>query len=278
MKPPITRFALAITGGTLVLMLADAVLAGFHLNGQIWRNVLADLLAATVLGYLVWAARASGWRLLAAAFLPSFVIRYFNALDEGVLFLAIPARLVIDGLVVGLITSALVAAAVVWLMGKGGNEEQVAAGQTPRRSPGAWLWRFAAGDSAYVVLYYAAGMCVFPFVKDFYANFKLPSPGAIVLMQVFRGSIYIASVLPIIRMIPNRRHATLAIGLALSMLAGVVPLLPDNPLMPPNIRLAHTVEIGVSNFIFGVILAYLFSPRAKPEIAPALTEGHAATT
>ncbi len=31
--------------------------------------------------------------------------------------------------------------------------------------------------------------------------------------------------------------------------------------MPGNIRLAHKVEIGVSNFIFGVILAYLFTPR-----------------
>jgi len=72
-------------------------------------------------------------------------------------------------------------------------------------------------------------------------------------------------------LIRPRRHAALALGLAFSVLGGVVPLLPDNPLMPPNIRFAHSIEIGVSNFIFGVILAYLFIPRPAPAGAAALT-------
>lgn len=77
-------------------------------------------------------------------------------------------------------------------------------------------------------------------------------------------------------MIPERRRAAMAIGLALAILGGAVPLLPDNPRMPGNIRLAHTIEIGVSNFIFGVILACQFSPRSSPTTIPAICPTEAA--
>lgn len=35
--------------------------------------------------------------------------------------------------------------------------------------------------------------------------------------------------------------------------------------MPPNIRFAHTIEVGISNFMYGVVLAYLFTPKPAPE-------------
>jgi hypothetical protein len=264
MKPRASQIALAVAGATLVLMLLNAAVSGFHLAVPSWRVVLAELLAASVLAYAVWAARTHGWRLVAAAFLPLFVIRHFNTMDEGVFYMDLSATMVVGGMVVGLMSSAVVAAVLVWLMGKMRPAGQEAVPPRPARSTGAWLWRLAAGDFAYIFLYFAAGMCVIPFTKDFYAKFSLPAPGAIVLMQVFRGLIYMGAVLPIARMIPERRHAAITLGLALSILGGVVPLLPDNPLMPGNIRLAHTVEIGVSNFIFGVVLAYLFTPRTVP--------------
>jgi hypothetical protein len=41
----------------------------------------------------------------------------------------------------------------------------------------------------------------------------------------------------------------------------VAPLLPDNPLILPHVRFANTIGIGVSNFIYGVVLAFLFRPK-----------------
>jgi hypothetical protein len=278
MKPSSTKVVVAIAGAALALMLVNVAIFSFHFGVSELRVILAELLTASVLAYAVWAARAHGWRLVAAAFLPLFAIRYVNTLDEGMFYINLPASMVVGGMVLGLLSSAVVAAVLVWLMGKMRAAGQEAAPPRPARSAGAWLWRFAAGDFAYVFLYFAAGLCVVPFTKDFYAQFALPTPGAIVLMQVFRGLIYMGAVLPIARMIPDRRHVALTLGLALAILGGAVPLLPDNPLMPGKIRLAHTIEIGVSNFIFGVVLAYLFSPRAAPVKARALTEGHPVTT
>ncbi|MGD0695329.1 MAG: hypothetical protein ABSB82_10805 [Terriglobia bacterium] len=277
MKPHALRVVLAVAGATLLLMLIDLAVFGFHFALPAWRVILAHLLTVSVLAYVAWSARAHGWRLAAAVFLLFFVLSYFNTLDEGVLFLELSPALVLGALVVGLLTSAAVAGLLVWLMGKGGAAEPSDRPSLPARSAGGWLWRLVAGDFAYVVLYFAAGMIVFPFVKDFYADKTLPGPGTIVLMQLFRALVYIAAALPIARMIPQRRHAALALGLAFSILGGVAPLLPDNPLMPPHIRFAHTIEVGVSNFIFGVVLALLFTPRPAREALPVAAEARHAS-
>jgi hypothetical protein len=274
-RADVSRVVLAVFAATLVLILLGMVAFGFHAPG--WRLVLAALLTASVLAYVVWAARGSGWRLLAAASLLYFALSYLNAMDEGMLFLGLSKQLVLAGLAFGLVSALIVVTVLVALMGKMGKlrsqpaEEKV----TPfERSLGQWLWRLAAGDVAYIFLYFAAGTLVFPFVKDFYATMTLPAPSRIILMQVFRALVYMAAALPVARLISDRPHAALALGLALSVLGGIAPLLPDNPLMPGNVRLAHTVEIGVSNFIYGVILAGLFVPRSAAVVP--VTAEHAA--
>lgn len=277
MKPSSARVALAIAGAMLLLLLVDVAIFKFRFGVSQWRTALAELLTASVLAYALWAARGHGWRLVAAIILPMFIIRYANTLDEALFYVGLPVSMVMGGLVIGLMSGAAVAVVLVGLMGKMTPAGQQTALPRAARPVGAWLWRLVVGDLAYVFLYFAAGLCVIPFTRNFYAQFTLPSPGAILLMQVFRGLLYIGAVLPLARLIPERRRAAIALGLALSILGGAVPLLPDNALMPPNIRLAHSIEIGVSNFIFGVILAYLFPPRALPAAVPAMSEEHAAT-
>lgn len=276
MKPDSSRMFLGIATATLALVAMDAILFGVHPGGLAWRSVLANLLTATALAYVVWAARgsqANGRALFIAVFLLFFGISYVNSLDEGVLFLGLASSLVIGALVMGLVRSMAVAGALVMLSGGTATETQESRVESPevksaqpstfdtRLSTGSWLWRLITGDLAYVFLYFAAGLTVFPFVKEFYASKALPSPSSVILMQLFRAMIYMAVAMPAIRLIRNRRHAALALGLAFSILGGVAPLLPDNPLMPPNIRFAHTIEIGISNFIYGVVLGFLVTPR-----------------
>jgi hypothetical protein len=51
------------------------------------------------------------------------------------------------------------------------------------------------------------------------------------------------------------------LALVYSVIAGIAPLLPDNPYMPPDVRFYHGIEVSVSNFIFGLVVGYLFSWR-----------------
>ena len=274
MKSYAGRTVLAIACGTLALILLDMVASGFHsLPG--WRSSLADLLTAAVLAYAVWAARESAARvpgLVTALTLLYFGIGYFNTLDEGMLFIGLSGRVVAGGLIFGLLRALIVATVLVVLMGQPGGESAMAAAEKAspaRRSLGQWLWRLAIGDVAYVFLYFVAGLLVFPFVKAFYAARPLPAGSTVILMQLFRALVYMGVALPVLRLMRDRRHAAVALGLALSVLGGVAPLLPENPLMPGYVRLPHTIEIGVSNFIYGVILAWLFVPARAATVAAA---------
>lgn len=125
---------------------------------------------------------------------------------------------------------------------------------------------------SYIFLYFLAGMLVFPFVQDFYAAKTIPAVGDILKMQVFRGLVYIGVALPAVRLFEgNLRRGALALGLAFSVLGGIAPLELPNPLMPANVRLAHGLEVGVSNFIYGVILARLLAPKPGVEAPAQLT-------
>ena len=51
------------------------------------------------------------------------------------------------------------------------------------------------------------------------------------------------------------------IGLTFSVLGGIAPLIIPSDLMPVNIRWAHGIEVGISNFIFGMIAGRLLGQR-----------------
>lgn len=146
-------------------------------------------------------------------------------------------------------------------------------GEGPRAAPPAgagWLWRVVASDALYVVLYFAAGMAVFPFVAGFYAERTLPDPSHVLAMQVFRGLVFTGIALLLARRLGgSRNRVALVTGLALSALGGVAPLLSPNPFMPTAVRLAHLVEVGLSNFAFGWLAVRLLRPAAGAATAGA---------
>jgi len=60
----------------------------------------------------------------------------------------------------------------------------------------------------------------------------------------------------------RRAQAAVLAGLALSILGGIASLLlPVDDILPLEIRRVHMVEIFASNFLFGVITAFLLVPR-----------------
>jgi hypothetical protein len=156
---------------------------------------------------------------------------------------------------------AAAAAALLGLVFRGAGADAGEAGPPARPLP-SW-WRVAVCDLVYIALYFAAGMMVWPFVREFYEASPMPGPAAVLGMQVVRGLIFSAIVLLLVRRVrATPVAAALGTGVVLSVLGGVAPLLIANPYLPDAIRHAHLPEVGVSNFLFGAIAGWLLRPGA----------------
>jgi len=130
----------------------------------------------------------------------------------------------------------------------------------PDRSFVQKLWRFAFCCACYVFLYFLAGMIIFPFVRDYYATQHLPGTGQIVAMQFFvRGPMFILVCLTLLRMfrLPHMSGAV-AVGLAFTFISGVAVLIMPNGIFPENVRWAHFCEVTSSNFVFGIIVGWVW--------------------
>jgi peptidoglycan/LPS O-acetylase OafA/YrhL len=84
-------------------------------------------------------------------------------------------------------------------------------------------------------------------------------------VQIVRSLIFLAAVFPLLK--SGLRGAPLVLALVYSVIGGVAPLLLDNPYMPPDIRFYHAIETSTSNFLFGLVVGYLFN-RRRPAVPP----------
>jgi hypothetical protein len=117
-----------------------------------------------------------------------------------------------------------------------------------------------------MVLYLVAGSLIYPFVRHFYMTsgvVVIPKIGVILGVQFLRGLVYAAALLPLLRRMAGQRpHAALVAGLSLSVFGGIAPLLlPVDGILPPEVRAVHMIEILGSNFVLGVIGAWLLVRR-----------------
>jgi hypothetical protein len=119
-------------------------------------------------------------------------------------------------------------------------------------------WRVGVCVLAYIVLYFTAGTMAYPYLRDFYEARPMPAQSTVASLQVFRGLVFCGIVALIVRQVRARRlGAAVIAGLALSVLGGIAPLLIPNPYLPDHIRYAHLPEVGVSNFLFGLLAGWL---------------------
>lgn len=140
------------------------------------------------------------------------------------------------------------------------------------KSRGERAWKLAVSDLTYLVLYFGAGMIIFPYVKDFYATQQLPSMGTIVGLQLLiRGPVFVLLCLALARMLGlPRLSGALAVGAVFTLLSGVAPLLMPNSYFPDSVRWVHFAEVTSENFVFGAIVAWLWGQpkRAYPQALP----------
>jgi hypothetical protein len=218
-------------------------------------QALSIILYLIALAAAAFAARAGGFRLIAALFILAFGVGSVNVLIEAVVFGVMTLNETLPAFAFHAVLFAIVAVVAAAVTGKlrQGASTAIALRMTPVR--------IGAVALGYVVVYFAAGMLVYPYVKEFYAGRPLPSGSTIIGLQIVRGLIYLASAVPLLWL--NPRFPRLVLGAAFPLIAGLAPLVADNPVMPAWVRGAHAIEITVSNFLFGVFLAWLIMPRAQ---------------
>jgi hypothetical protein len=212
------------------------------------------LLNLAVLWIVARSSSANGWRLMLMLFLAGFVVGSANNLIEAVFFQVLSLREVAAAAVPAAIVFAILAPPAVLLAGRlreGAEASLERGGFTPLTLLGVVL--------AYELLYWTAGLMVFPYVGHFYASRTLPPAYAVAAIQVVRSLIFVGAAYPLLK--NGLRGAPLVLALVYSVIAGIAPLLPDNPYMPPDVRFYHGIEVSVSNFIFGLVVGYLFSWR-----------------
>jgi hypothetical protein len=127
------------------------------------------------------------------------------------------------------------------------------------------VWRFGLSDFGYLFLYFLAGVMAFPLFRDFYASQALPSPAQMVMLQLLlRGPIF-TGVCLLLMSLRNmeRRLGAIALGTSFTILSGIAPLLMPNPYLPDSVRWVHFVEVGLSNFLFGALMGWIWHGEAK---------------
>jgi hypothetical protein len=242
-------------------VVAAAALVLLRAGGSIpsWRLVASSVLAAGVLTLgLHWSQ--SGWmRAFVAVFVLEFVVGTVNTLDEAAFFHVMPNRQLVGAFALGFVASVVVAALLSLVPPLRGVSN------VDPHPPLRVFARVLALAFVYFVLYLVAGILVRPYVIAFYQSRPLPGLGVLFTVELVRGFLYVLAAWPWLRMITSRARTVLFLGAAYSILGGLAPLLLPNPFMPPNIRLAHGFEVGISNFVFGAMVGWALA--SKPHIS-----------
>ncbi|MEE2526853.1 hypothetical protein V0U79_10765 [Hyphobacterium sp. HN65] len=210
-------------------------------------------LHALVLAAIGARAAVRGWKLGALLGATLYLAQSFLLIIEAFYFASsvdTPAGQLIDSSLLSLAAAVGVGIAATFLWKP----------PEPDRHPGRGVRALVIPLSSvallYPVFYFTAGFFIawsVPEVRDFYGDGLDINIMNLLAFQVFRGMIWALLAQALVR---NMKRGTLAaatiVGASFSILASAQLLYP-NAFMPWEVRLPHLVEIGISNFVFGVI-------------------------
>lgn len=249
-----------------------AMPAGASMSVLMPLMLLSGVVISILLGECLQRLYARYWQRLLSAWLCSYLLYYaLNTLD-GLLFT--PMANMSSGFVTNLFP-ALATAAVVALLWRP-RAEDVAAGVPglAGRGAGGWAWRLALAWLAYVPIYYLMGRIVEPFIMHYYEDPSLglgltvPALPTLLAMQVLRGALFLAAVLPIIMAWKGSRAGLWGWTTALIFVQIAATLVFQAYWYPLGLRIPHTLELLADSAIQAGVYVLLLA-RASAAVPAA---------
>lgn len=261
------NFFISLILGTLLLCFISFLIElPFGVNWDvkfIFWMFFSNFLITFLLGLLIKNSVLFGLKLALMIFIVFSIIGNFSLLIEAYIFNVTDRnetiQIMLQGFILALITSPL----LVYIFKKWKPDDILLSFEP--RSIFQWLWRIVLADLLYLFFYILAGFIlytVYPKLMDFYGD-KIPDFSLMINTQFFRALLFIGVAIIISRYtntsIFNRALLT---GAVFSILGGIAPLiLPGDEVMPGFIRFGHAFEVGISNFLYGLILTYLVGQK-----------------
>jgi hypothetical protein len=245
----IAAIAGCVVGGIAVPVdLPPAMADGPLTSGQ--AMLVVNALVAVSLAAVAATARVRGRRLFVLLFAAYFLISSAMMQLETLWF---NDSLKLPLIAVGQITASCAVAAVVTAFAGALMFRPSASAASP--VPATLTRRIALMAAIYVVLYYSAGFFIAwqsAAVRAYYSNgVNIPFVPT-VLFQVLRGTLWAIIALAVVtRLKGSLMQRALVMGLLFSVMTAAQLLYPT-PFFPWAVRSAHLVEVGISEFVYGI--------------------------
>ncbi len=129
-----------------------------------------------------------------------------------------------------------------------------------------WAWRLLGALLVFPAAYYAFGLIVLPFVRDYYetqfAGLAMPTLGQLLPILFLRSLLFLLSILPlVIAWRGDRTRLVILLGAGLFLLVGGIAMLTSS-FLPASMRFAHSLEILADSYVHAAGLALLLLPPA----------------
>ena len=256
----------ALFPSSLLEMNADS-----QATDAIWLLIVSGLNCGVLL-YLLYQATINGWKLVFTLFLVSFGVMYFMSqietlwFNESVQFPIKGIYAIVSG---GAISTLLFAITATWATGK----FKTSPIPTLSWNKKAFLKRsFWLSVVIWPAIYFSAGYFIawqFAEVRQFYSGsthmesfwtmMRANLANGLYLFQVLRGVFWILIALPVLSAVPGSWiNKGVTLGLLWTVL-GSSQLLLSNPFMSESVRMAHLIETGISNFLWGLMVSWFLS-------------------
>ncbi len=135
--------------------------------------------------------------------------------------------------------------------------------------------RIAVLSVLYVIIYFGFGYFIawqFEAVRMFYSGtpeklsfleqlkITIHNTPSILIFQLLRGALWVIIGLPLLlNLMGGRTEKILACVLFYSIFPSI-PLILENPFMPEGVRIAHFLEVSLSNGLYGFLIGLIFVP------------------
>ncbi|MBN1409696.1 MAG: hypothetical protein JW969_02555 [Spirochaetales bacterium] len=228
---------------------------------------LYTLFVVLVIMYAIKNSHWHGLKLIGAMILVTTGFQTFMEQIDTVVFMkAFPLLTPIEltKIIIGeVLVMALFVTAAVFILGKWKNRNNEIKKQEPLRNK-SWFWKIPVLAFIYMFLYFLFGMfpITFPEVKNFYTP-QTADLNFIILFTVayIRGILWVLLSLPVLYMMRGKRTETYTVLVLLIAMIPALGLLIPGPLMPDMPRLAHFIEIVLSNGLFGICIVAMIAKK-----------------